>query len=610
MLEQPVSSAYAPGCPAAARSPQTRMAIAHSTWSQASTCPSGHAIPPEGSCIRAMYSPVATMAARSRASAAPGLCSSAIHPPRRRLDRVHHQALADQRVQRLLGPPGKGRLAHDVPDQQLVVRAGQPVLVIVHADRALEPPVRRVQPVRVVVPQRGQPGPGQLGFQLDPGVDAHVAAGRVVVLRGQRPADPLGQEGGHRDGGQPARPQHPGQLVHGPLVVQDVLEDLGRDHPVERAVTERHGGRVPGDRPRPGLRADLARPRLRHATLDLDAVPAAAAAQAEHPAPAPDREPAEINGQHGGCSCPSAPPRAAPPRAAPPRAAPPRAAPSRAAMAFRYCSAVAWATAGQANRSLTRRSARSDSAARSAGAPSSRRSTAARCSSSPGLNRTAASPATSGSDPESLATSGVPEPMCSTAGSENPSYSEATTAISALASSSASASSDRPWVNRTRSPRDSWACSFSLADPGLPTTIRCASVSVTSLAIARSSVATPLSGESELATATIRPGTRGAGRGWNTRVSTPSGMIRTFCGRTPKSRQMSSRDEEDTVSSGACSETRRATRACIRTNPYQRRLDSRAIPRASESSIRRSTLIGWCTLVTSGSPSRGTPSSP
>ena len=135
-------------------------------------------------------------------------------------------------------------------------------------------------------------------------------------------------------------------------------------------------------------------------------------------------------------------------------------------------------------------------------------------------------------------------------------------------------------------------------------------MSVTSLAIARSSVATPFSGESELATATIRPGTRGAERGWKTRVSTPSGMIRTFSGWTPKSRQMSSRAEEDTVRSGAWAETRRATRACIRTNPYQRRLDSRAIPRACASSIRRSTLIGWCTLVTSGSPSRGIPSIP
>ena len=54
----------------------------------------------------------------------------------------------------------------------------------------------------------------------------------------------------------------------------------------------------------------------------------------------------------------------------------------------------------------------------------------------------------------------------------------------------------------------------------------------------------------------------------------------------------------------------RATRACMRTKLYQRRRDSRVSPRVAASSIRRSTLIGWWMLVTSGSPRRGTPSSP
>ena len=135
-------------------------------------------------------------------------------------------------------------------------------------------------------------------------------------------------------------------------------------------------------------------------------------------------------------------------------------------------------------------------------------------------------------------------------------------------------------------------------------------MSVTSLPIARSSVAIPFSGESELATATIRPGTRAASRGRNTRVSTPSGMMRTFSGRTRKSRQMSSRDESDTVISGPVRRDRRATRACIRTNPYQRRLDRAVSLRDDARSIRRSTLIGWWMLVTSGSPSRRTPSIP
>ena len=79
---------------------------------------------------------------------------------------------------------------------------------------------------------------------------------------------------------------------------------------------------------------------------------------------------------------------------------------------------------------------------------------------------------TSGSAPVRLATSGVPEAMCSTAGSEKPSYSDGTTAISALASRAENASSDRPWVNVTRSARDSCAASRSVAGAGWPTMIR------------------------------------------------------------------------------------------------------------------------------------------
>ena len=194
--------------------------------------------------------------------------------------------------------------------------------------------------------------------------------------------------------------------------------------------------------------------------------------------------------------------------------------------------------------------------------------------------------------------------MCSTAGSENPSYSDGTTAISALASSAENASSSSPWVNVIRSSRDSWAASRSVAGVGLPTMTRCTSRSVASFPTARSSVATPLIAESALATAMIRPGTRAASRGRNTRVSTPSGMIRTRSGGTRKSRQMSRLDDSDTVISGSAPEapeapeapagpaSRRATLACIRTNPYQRRRDNRVSQPNSARSMRLSTLIG------------------
>src|SRR6202042_2974655 len=82
-------------------------------------------------------------------------------------------------------------------------------------------------------------------------------------------------------------------------------------------------------------RVKVERDHVRAAAVHLERVPAAAAAQVEHAVARPDREPAEIDGQHPGR---------------------PLAAPAAWDRASWYCSTVAWATAGQANRSLTRRS--------------------------------------------------------------------------------------------------------------------------------------------------------------------------------------------------------------------------------------------------------------
>ncbi len=185
--------------------------------------------------------------------------------------------------------------------------------------------------------------------------------------------------------------------------------------------------------------------------------------------------------------------------------------------------------------------------------------------------------------------------MCSTAGSENPSYSDGTTASWALASSPASSSWLIPCRNRTCPASPSSPASLSVGPPGvslLTTTRRACGASRPTWLNARSSVVTPFIGESALATATMRPGTRGAGRGWNSRVSTPSGMTRTLSGSVPKSLQMSRLEDSETVRIGPFRLTRCATRPCIRTNAYHRRLDSRERPRAACSSIRRSTLTG------------------
>src|SRR5258708_374420 len=104
---------------------------------------------------------------------------------------VYDKALADQRVQRLIGDPGDGWLVHDVPDKKPVEGAGQRMIIVAHADGALYPPVRRVQPVGMVMPGDRQARPRELGDELAAREDPDVAALGVVVLVREPPEDPL-----------------------------------------------------------------------------------------------------------------------------------------------------------------------------------------------------------------------------------------------------------------------------------------------------------------------------------------------------------------------------------------------------------------------------------
>ena len=117
----------------------------------------------------------------------------------------------------------------------------------------------------------------------------------------------------------------------------------------------------------------------------------------------------------------------------------------------------------------------------------------------------------------------------------------------------------------------------------------------------------PFIGASALAMARIRPGTLGA-VGGRKPSSTPSRITRVRAGSTPKSRTTSRREaSEGVITSGI----RRATRACIRTKPYQRRIaQRRRRVVACASSIRRSKVIGWWIVATTGSPARSTSSRP
>ena len=114
---------------------------------------------------------------------------------------------------------------------------------------------------------------------------------------------------------------------------------------------------------------------------------------------------------------------------------------------------------------------------------------------------------------------------------------------------------------------------------------------------------------SALAVVISRPGTRlRPGRGENRSGSTPTG---TTCRRsigTRWSRQTSAREDSDTVTTRS---RRRATRVCIRVKAYQRRLPNRSPKvRAWASSRRRSTVMGWWTVASTGQPPRCRASTP
>ncbi len=113
----------------------------------------------------------------------------------------------------------------------------------------------------------------------------------------------------------------------------------------------------------------------------------------------------------------------------------------------------------------------------------------------------------------------------------------------------------------------------------------------------------PFIGMSALAIATIRPGTRGTDGGVKT-ASTPIGMTVIRAGSTPKSVTTSRAELSEGHSTWG---TARATLPCIRRKPYHRRSVSRLRQvGASARSTRRSNVIGWWIVVTSGSPARAT----
>src|SRR5262245_53744092 len=166
--------------------------MAASTWFHGSACPPGNqGIMPFGSCHSAMRS---TVTATWWADKMPGTSGSSIASdmaqllraplarrsgvPRRAsgLVGVDDEALSEHGTEEAVRDAGHGRMLLDVPDQEPVVGAGQRVIVVAGADRALQPPVRGVQAVLEVGGAGLEARAPHLRAHLGLGVDPHVTA--------------------------------------------------------------------------------------------------------------------------------------------------------------------------------------------------------------------------------------------------------------------------------------------------------------------------------------------------------------------------------------------------------------------------------------------------
>ena len=185
--------------------------MAHSTWSQGSVCPSGQGSAPLGRLdggdgvdraleLRAGQDPrqVAQRHAPAPACAGrpPGSCRRPGRAPARR-------------------PGSASGWLHHVPDQQPVVGAHQRVVGVVDADGALEPPVRRVQAVRVVPVDRRRGRPARAGRAARRRGRCARDRPRPRGRRRTAPSTPAPGPSAARSPRSARRAEHPEQLGHG-----------------------------------------------------------------------------------------------------------------------------------------------------------------------------------------------------------------------------------------------------------------------------------------------------------------------------------------------------------------------------------------------------------
>src|SRR3984893_7033236 len=202
---------------------------------------------PSGSCTPAMASTVWATWSLVRTPSTSGtwkrlFVKAALSPSRHRrwdLLAVQHHALAEHGVEGAFAELSPARVSFDQHAQEVVITPHRRRVGVLEAVLALQPPVRRVERVRVVRAAQEEAGSFELQLELVLAVDADMASWRVVVAPVDRPRDPLGPA--RRDGRRDAtsRPEHASNLGERTFVVPDVFEHLGHDHAIEGGIRER-----------------------------------------------------------------------------------------------------------------------------------------------------------------------------------------------------------------------------------------------------------------------------------------------------------------------------------------------------------------------------------
>src|SRR4051794_30852106 len=158
--------------------------MAVSTWFHGSQWPPGnHGIIPVSSCSEAIHSAVWTTSSAEIPPSTSGNRDMTVDRPARRpvgrdagvvLAGIDDVALAEHRGSGSLDHLHAAWLFGDLPLEHAPVRVDCSVFFSLHPPRALQPPVRRVQGVRVMAAGDRQSRATELGLQLGGAVDAHV----------------------------------------------------------------------------------------------------------------------------------------------------------------------------------------------------------------------------------------------------------------------------------------------------------------------------------------------------------------------------------------------------------------------------------------------------